>query len=185
MEFLKKNGLFIVFTALLIGVFVFPKFGDFVRSQLLMKPAMEKMENEIKVSDEDFDIDLKGVNVPNANLKDFKGKVLFLNFWGSWCPPCRAEWGSIQKLYDGEKDKVGFVLIAMQDEEAKVKQFLKDNGYTAPVYIAQSPISEKLLPKVFPTTFIINPQGYIVRKEDVANDWNAQAVHDYLNRLTK
>ncbi|MCU7539990.1 TlpA family protein disulfide reductase [Riemerella anatipestifer] len=185
MNFLKKNFIFLLLTALLLSVFLFPKFGDFVKSQLLMKPAIEKLDNALLITDEEFDISLKGVNVPDTNLKNFKGKTLFLNFWGSWCPPCRAEWGSIQKLYDKQNDKMSFVLIAMQDDEEKVKQFLADNHYTAPVYIAQSPILDKLLPKSFPTTFIIDKTGRIVEKDDTANDWNSANVHQLVETIAK
>ncbi len=69
-----------------------------------------------------MNLQLKGVNVPDANLADFKDKVCFLKFLGTWCPPCRAEFPSIQKLYDSKKDKVQFVLIAMQDQEASGKR---------------------------------------------------------------
>ncbi|WP_374451502.1 TlpA family protein disulfide reductase, partial [Cloacibacterium normanense] len=106
-----------------------------------------------------------------------------LNFWGSWCPPCRAEYPSIQKLYDAKKDKVAFVLIAMQDEEEKVKKFLADNNYTTPVYFATSPLSEKMLPKVFPTTFILGKNGRILMKEDAAKDWNSESVHQFLESV--
>ena len=70
-----------------------------------MKPTVEKLNNEVTVTDAEYNIELKGMNVPNANLKDFKGKVVFLNFWGTWCPPCRQEWPTIQKLYDGKRIK--------------------------------------------------------------------------------
>ncbi|WP_288374417.1 TlpA disulfide reductase family protein, partial [uncultured Chryseobacterium sp.] len=109
----------------------------------------------------------------------------FLNFWGTWCPPCRKEWPSIQKLYDTRKDHVDFVLIAMNDKEEDVRKFLKENNYTVPVYIAQSPISEKILPKVFPTTFLLDKHGRILIKEDATKDWNTETVHQFIDNIIK
>lgn len=129
---------------------------------------------------------MKGINVPDNNLKNLKkDQLIFLNFWGTWCPPCREEWPTIQKLYDSQKDNVGFVLIAMQDKEEDVRKFLEKNNYNVPVYIAQSPISDKLLPKVFPTTFLLNKDGRILLKEDASKDWNSKSVHDFIDNLSK
>jgi thiol-disulfide isomerase/thioredoxin len=150
-----------------------------------MKPSLETTTEKIQLKDEDYNLQLKGINVPDANLSDFKGKILFLNFWGSWCPPCRAEFPSIQALYESKKDKVNFVLIAMQDDEEKVKEFLKKNQYTTPVYIAASPISQQLSPNVFPTTFIISKDGKILKRDNGAADWNNKAVHDFINSLNQ
>lgn len=185
MNFLKKNWITLSLTAFLLAVLLIPSFKEFVTRQILMKPSLEKVENEVTFTLEELNLQLKGVNVPDANLADFKGKVVFLNFWGTWCPPCRAEYPSIQKLYEAKKDKVQFVLVAMQDEEEKVKQFLAENKYTTPVYLAKSPLAEKMLPKSFPTTFLIGQNGRILMKEDAAKDWNAEDVLQFIDSVTK
>ena len=84
-----------------------------------------------------------------------------------------------------QKDKIDFVLIAMQDEETAVQKFMKDNQYTVPVYIAQSPISSNVLPKSFPTTFLLDKNGRILLKEDSSKDWNSKSVHDFIDNFTK
>ena len=72
----------------------------------------------------------------------------------------------------------------MQDEEPAVRKFLEENKYTAPVYIAESPISDKLLPKSFPTTFIISNRGQILKKETGALDWNSSNIHQFIDNLS-
>lgn len=185
MNFWKKNWLMLLLTVVLISVLTIPDLRTFVQRQILMKPSLEKVENEIMVNDDELDIQLKGINVPSTNLKNLKGKVIFLNFWGTWCPPCRAEWPTIQSLYDAKKDQAEFVLIAMQDKEEDVVKFLKDNNYTVPVYIAQSPLSAKLLPKSFPTTFILGKEGRILKKDDGAADWNKPAIHQFIESVSR
>ena len=185
MTFIKKNIGNILFAVFILIFFFVPGVREFIQRQLLMKPSLETMEEKIQLTDEDYHLPLRGVNVPDANLSDFRGKILFLNFWGSWCPPCRAEFPSIQALYESKKDNVVFVLIAMQDEEEKVKEFLQKNKYTTPVYLLEGALSERLVPKVFPTTFILGKDGKILKRDDGAADWNNKAVHDFINTLNQ
>lgn len=185
MKFLKKNIFYLILVAFLVAILTIPQLGDFVRSQIMMSPSISKVEDAITVSDADYNVVLKGINVPNANLKDFKNETLFLNFWGTWCPPCREEWPTIQKLYNAKKGKIKFVLIAMQDKEEDVRKFLKENNYSVPVYIAQSPLTEKLLVQVFPTTFILGKGGRILKKEEGTKDWNSKNVSDFIDNITK
>lgn len=176
---MKKNLIYIVLLAILGAVFFIPGVKK------MFFPVAE-IENSLHISESDYNVQLKGINVPNANLKDFRNqKILFLNFWGTWCKPCRDEWPTIQKLYDTKKDKMDFVLIAMQDEEENVKKFLAENHYTVPVYIAESPISENILPKVFPTTFVLDKTGRILLKEDATKDWNSAAIHQFIDNIAK
>ncbi|MBU4538674.1 MAG: TlpA family protein disulfide reductase [Weeksellaceae bacterium] len=183
MTFLRKNLFYIIAAGIIAILYLFPSVKLKLKDMLFPVAAIE---NAITLKDEDLDIQLKGINVPSTNLKNFKGdKLIFLNFWGTWCPPCREEWPTIQKLYDSKKQKIDFVLIAMQDEEAAVLKFMKDNQYTAPVYIAQSPITNNVLPKVFPTTFLLDKNGRILLKEDASKDWNSKSVHEFIDNVTK
>lgn len=180
---MKKNIIYIIILVIALGVCFIPNVRTFLQNQFFPIATIEKA---ISLEDSDYDIDLKGINVPNANLKDFKGKKLvFLNFWGTWCAPCRNEWGSIEALYKAKKDKVDFVLIAMQDKEEDIRKFLAENQYTAPVYVAESPISKNVLPKVFPTTFLLDKNGHILQKEDATKDWNAEQVHQFIDQASK
>ncbi|MDR1876893.1 MAG: TlpA family protein disulfide reductase [Flavobacteriaceae bacterium] len=120
---------------------------------------------------EQYDIELKGVNTADTNFRNFKGKKIFLNFWGTWCQICMEEMPDIQKLYDKKGNNLQFVLIYIKDERAKVLEYLKANRYTFPVYEATSPIDAALLPKTFPTTFLIDEKGNIKEQIEGSKDW--------------
>ena len=185
MNFLKKNIFYIILIVVLSAFALIKPLRDFVSEQIAMSPTVAKINNETMLPDDVLNIDLKGINTSSTNLKNLRGKVLFLNFWGTWCPPCRAEFTSIQKLYDSKKDKVQFVLIAMQDQEASVRKFLAENKYTTPVYLAKTPIAEKMLPKSFPTTYILGKNGRILKKEEYASDWNSDSIHQFIDTVSK
>ncbi len=151
---------------------------------LLFSPLRELLEkiqsndaqseySEIKkLTPEQYDIELKGVNTADANFKNFRGKKIFLNFWGTWCPVCIEEMPDIQKLYDKKKGEIQFVLIYMKDERPKVEEYLKKNNYTFPVYEADSPIDASMLARVFPTTFLIDENGNVKEKIEGSRDWS-------------
>ena len=183
MNFLKKNALFLLAIAFVAVLYLFPSVKLKIKDLFFPVAAIE---NAITLNDTDYDIQLKGINVPSTNLAALKGnKLIMLNFWGTWCPPCREEWPTIQKLYDGRKDQIDFVLIAMQDKEEDVIAFMKKNNYTVPVYIAESPITKNVLPKVFPTTFLLDKNGRILLKEDGTKDWNSKSVNAFIDNVTQ
>jgi peroxiredoxin len=111
----------------------------------------------------DFSIpDLAGKTI---TLSDFKGKVVILDFWDTWCPPCRKEIPDFVTLYNENKDK-GLVIIGLafgREGKDKVVQFSKDKEITYPVVIATDKVVEDFGPfDGIPTTFIIDKKGNII-----------------------
>lgn len=180
---MKKSYLYLVIIGLILGVILIPSVRNFIKEQFV---PMDKINEAVTIDKKDLDIDLKGINVPSTNLNNLRNdKLIFLNFWGTWCPPCVDEWESIEKLYLEKNTEVEFVLIAMLDEEETVREFLKKHQYTAPVYIAESPINDGILPKVFPTTYLLDKDGRIIRKETSSMNWNTDEIKKIIQTVAK
>lgn len=102
------------------------------------------------------------------SLSSLKGKVVFLNFWASWCGPCRMEMPHMQKVYEEYKDKDVVILAVNITASEKngiegVNSFLQENKYTFPVlYDKDGTVAEKYRISAIPTTYIINKDGIIV-----------------------
>lgn len=104
-------------------------------------------------------------------LSEYKGKVIFLNFWATWCPPCRAEMPDIQKLYErSPKEGEGAVIVlgvaspklGNEKDEAGIKAFMDKNGYTYPVLMdARGELFSAYGIRAIPTTFMIDREGNV------------------------
>ena len=105
-------------------------------------------------------------------LNDYKGKIIFLNFWATWCPPCRAEMPDIQKLYERSpregKDSVIVLGVAVpklgsEKDEAGIKAFMEKNGYSYPVLMDKGgKLFEAYGIRAIPTTCLIDRRGNVI-----------------------
>ena len=142
-------------------VFIFVVFL-FMLGGLTRVDAQEK-ETLVKVGDvvEMFD----GQKI---DIKDLKGKIVLINFWATWCPPCQEELKRVQKeIVDRFKGK-DFVFLAISREETKeqVKKFRERNGYTFPMGLdPERRIYSKFATATIPRNFIIDKKGKIVEIE--------------------
>ena len=113
---------------------------------------------------QDFEIEL--IDGQLMNLSSYRGKVVVLNFWGTWCPPCRAEMPALQRIWEEYKEKgVIFLGIAIYDEGEEVKEFAETYGITYPLGIdllGQLTVAYRVTS--FPTTFLIDRDGNEVRR---------------------
>ncbi len=94
------------------------------------------------------------------DMSSVKGKVVVVNFWEHWCPPCRAEIGSIQRLYDAVKDDDILVLPVFQDDADATRKFLDQQKITMPAYQVVGPLPEDVAPSSIPTTIILDRDGH-------------------------
>ena len=129
------------------------------------------------------DFTLRDLNGKLHKLSDYRGKVVFLNFWATWCPPCREEIPSMERLNEvlGGKD---FVMLAINaDENVKdLEAFVKETPHN---FIVLSDADAKIqnLYQVFkfPETFVIDRQGRIVEHIVGARDWSSTAALKFFN----
>jgi thiol-disulfide isomerase/thioredoxin len=120
-------------------------------------------------------------------ISENKGKVYFINFWATWCPPCRAEMPSINALASKikNKEKIEFIMVDVDNKMQASVKFMQKHSYNLQVYTSESPISEQIFKGTLPTTAIIGADGTLVfHHTGIANYDNLEMVN-FLNTLTK
>ncbi len=111
-----------------------------------------------------------------------KGRVAFVSYWATWCPPCIAELPSIQKLYADYGDKMDFIMLTEEDPTV-VHRFVERKGYELPIYFPEMETPEVLRENSIPTNYVIDATGKIVVKEKGAADWDSATIRELLDGL--
>lgn len=130
----------------------------------------------------DYDWKLNELEGGTTNFSEGRDKVVVLNFWATWCPPCVAEMPSFQKLYDDYGDRVEFYFVS-QEEQEPLKKFLLKGNYDLPVYRSLTLIPEQLVSNSLPTTFVISRSGEMVVHKTGAANWNTKEFRKLLQEL--
>jgi thiol-disulfide isomerase/thioredoxin len=124
--------------------------------------------------------DLDGKEVSAGELR---GKVLFINRWATWCPPCMAEMPSIQALYQSLLGaNIAFVIVTREKPD-KVQQTVAKNGWSMPIYLATERFPPVLEAEVIPVTFIADRKGRVVYRKEGSRDWNTDDVREFLRKI--
>jgi len=119
-------------------------------------------------------------------LRDLKDKVLFVNFWASWCPPCREEMPSIESLFKDMvgNDKFQMITILYKDPYQDGNTYMKQNGNTFPVYSDPDGITAKNFGVTgVPETYIIDKKGNLRKRVLGPAEWNSPEAKNFINSL--
>ena len=133
-----------------------------------------------------IDFTLKDLKGNDISLSSLQGKFVFLNFWATWCPPCRAEMSSMEILHKKYKRK-DFTILAvnLQESNTRVQKFLKENKYSFPVVLDSNGQVGSGMYGVsgIPTTYFIGKEGQIIARLVGTREWDTREIYDIIDEL--
>lgn len=192
---MKKNiGLIMVIALIAITVGVYAK--DQIakdretkidESLLGASIDLNQKQKGLRTGDTPPDFTLETVDGEKLTLSDFKGKKVILNFWATWCPPCKAEMPHMQKYYDKKGKEQNFEIIAVnltKQEKSKdlVTKFLKNYGITFHVPFDVDGETEKAYKVItYPSTYILNEEGTI--EHSIIGPMNEDMMETYITGI--
>ena len=185
---LKENAVTMLLGAFVLVLIISPDAKSWMLQQLvsvgLFKAEIKKeaVNDNSSVNTEFAFTNSTGITATTASLK---GKVVFVNFWASWCPPCRAEMPSLNNLYKKLKDDDRFVFLFMNEDEDKKKaiQYLDKNNFIIPLYERSGNVPNEIFSGTLPTTIVLNKQGKIVLKHEGMAGYNTDEFIKQLKDL--
>lgn len=131
----------------------------------------------------DFSMELEDLAGNSVAATQFKGGVLILNFWATWCAPCVAEMPSLIRLHAATAD-LGVNMVCVTEEQADVvSRFIEKRGVSAPIYrLAQAP-PDQFKSRSIPATFILDKKGMIALRHIGAANWDDESVVNFVRGL--
>jgi thiol-disulfide isomerase/thioredoxin len=188
-QWIKPIATAVIILALLQGTGLLSSVSVFTQAALL-KTGIRNADAKVMRKPELFDYNfvLRTPTGERINFDQYKGKVVFLNLWATWCGPCRAEMPTIQGLYEKlDTTNVVFVILSVDKDkdEPRIASYLSKYNYTFPVYRPSGYLTTQLDVPGIPTTFIINKEGKIVSKEVGATNFDTAKFRKFLLSLDK
>lgn len=177
---LNKKSISNIIFVLAVALLLYPPSREWFMRQIAFSPSIKKESTE-KI--DTYNWQLNGLNTESINFNKLKDKVVFVNFWATWCPPCRAEMPMIQDLYNDYKDKIAFVFVTNESWETVEKFYLK-NEYNLPTYNSVSaPPSKFTETNSIPATYLLDKNGNILISKTGSANWNSSKVRNLLDDL--
>lgn len=132
------------------------------------------------------DVPLLTLEGQPTNLQALRGKVVFLNLWATWCPPCVAELPGIQQLATTtDPQRIAFVLVSLDHNPKRAQAFVRRRNVQLPVYFPAAPLPAPFKTESIPATFILGPDGRVLAHHEGMADYSTPEFQRYLEELAK
>jgi peroxiredoxin len=174
---------FIFKSTLAVGLVVFTLYGTAFASDPFAQMGVVKPQ--VRMEAPAFDLnDIKG---GRKGLTDFKGKVLLLNFWATWCPDCREEMPSMEELWEKYKSKgVIIIAVAVGSRRREVESFARKLGLTFPIVLdSDGAVRRDYEVTALPMTYIIGKDGKISGRMYGGREWAGEGADTLMEHLLK
>jgi peroxiredoxin len=180
-RFLTVDKVFFFTMLLVVALFALARRQGF----FLTSPSVEgRPQDERSFAAPDFAVpSLAG---PTVRLSDHHDKVILLNFWATWCPPCRAEMPSMEKLYQAYRDR-GLVILAISSDRAGksvVEPYVQERGLTFPILLdPEGEVFAQYGVRGLPTSYLLDRRGRVFSTDVGARDWSGKVARKVVERL--
>lgn len=191
-EKLKKNLdliLFLVFIGFVYaGGWQADVFGFVQRGILAIGLFDAEPSQDQPLKPTNLDFHLQDVQGKRVNMAELRGKIVFINIWASWCPPCVAEMPGIHDLYEelkelNKKKEIVFLMISVDEEKEKAIKFMERKEFRFPLYFPINAFPPEFSYQSIPSTFVISPEGKIVYQKEGMASYDSQEFKDFLLSL--
>jgi len=184
-----KKYIFLFAVLFIGGILIF--FEHFLEAPLSVKDVQTGKNFNQEKSDVGYlapRFTLRNLKGNFDSLESYRGQVVVLNFWATWCAPCRVEMPSFEKLYRRYRSEGVTVLAVTMDKSAtlQIKSFIDEYGLSFPILLDSKGEVERLYPSMtVPFTYVIDRNGRVVARVDGAKNWESKETFEAIEYLLK
>lgn len=154
--------------------------GVFLKTGIISPSLMD--ESEYRTAS--YNIPLMDLQGNAIEMHELKGKVVFLNFWATWCPPCIAEMPEIAGLYDEvASEDIAFIMVSVDRDFNKLTKFIEKKEYSFPIYRLSGSLPNTYKASSIPTTYVISPSGKIVLEKVGMGSYHTDSFKELLEEV--
>lgn len=164
---MNKKWFGVLLIVLLIGIAGFNLYNDRKEVTEIDSTGIAVSDDQtgIALGDRAPDFKVQTMDGEEVNLSDYKGKKVFLNFWATWCPPCKAEMPHMQAFYEEQPEEVEILAVNLEESTEKAADFAKQYELTFPILMdADGTVAETYEVYTIPTTYVLNEDGTVHQK---------------------